>query len=192
LDVAGPGTVSVIDAGTNGVIDTIRVGNNALDIAITPGGGFAYVTNFNSNSVSIIDTGTNTVVDTVTVGSGPLGIAITPDGRFAYVANRQPFNVTAPGTVSVIDTGSHTVVATIPVGDNPTFVAIAPNPTPTCTGDCNGDGMVTIDELLTGVEIALGERPLDACLVFDADRDGTVTIDEILAAANNALTGCSS
>ena len=29
-----------------------------------------------------------------------------------------------------------------------------------CLGDCNGDGVVTIDELVLGVDIALGDQPI--------------------------------
>src|SRR5690242_5095754 len=56
-------------------------------------------------------------------------------------------------------------------------------------GDCSGDGSVTVDELIIGVNIALGEAPLSSCPVFDVDGDGTVTIDELIAAVNLALSG---
>jgi hypothetical protein len=49
---------------------------------------------------------------------------------------------------------------------------------------------VTVDELITGVNIALGATPLSACPVFDPSGDGAVTVDEILQAVNNALNGC--
>lgn len=61
---------------------------------------------------------------------------------------------------------------------------------PACVGDCNGDGEVTVDELLTGVNIALGSLPIERCPVFDANGDGAVTVNEILVAVNNALGGC--
>jgi hypothetical protein len=69
---------------------------------------------------------------------------------------------------------------------------ITPTPTssPACLGDCNGDGVVTVDELITGVNIALGALELDACEEFDGNADGTVTVDELITAVNNALTGC--
>jgi hypothetical protein len=79
------------------------------------------------------------------------------------------------------------------------FVGIAPPPptptaTPTsgtnCVGDCGEDGEVTVNELITGVNIALGVAPLSACPVFDANGDGEVTVNEILQAVNNALNGC--
>ncbi len=68
-----------------------------------------------------------------------------------------------------------------------------PTPTPTpvpCVGDCNGDHSVTVDELLTMVNIALGSADVTACGAGDANHDSQITIDEILTAVNNALNGC--
>jgi YVTN family beta-propeller protein len=45
---------------------------NPEDIAITPDGTSAYVTNTGSNTVSVINTSTNAVSATVTVGSNPV------------------------------------------------------------------------------------------------------------------------
>jgi hypothetical protein len=59
-----------------------------------------------------------------------------------------------------------------------------------CTGDCDGSGVVTVDDLLKGVNIALGTLPLSQCSAFDLNGDGAVTVDEILIAVNNALNGC--
>jgi polyhydroxybutyrate depolymerase len=59
-----------------------------------------------------------------------------------------------------------------------------------CVGDCNWDSQVTMDELLKGVNIALGGLPLPACEMFDYNGDGTVTVDELLRGVNNALDGC--
>jgi hypothetical protein len=66
-----------------------------------------------------------------------------------------------------------------------------PSPPPSdCTGDCDGDGGVTINELITGVNLALGGSAASTCAAFDANGDGEVTIDELLVAVNRALNGC--
>jgi hypothetical protein len=57
------------------------------------------------------------------------------------------------------------------------------------TGDCSGDGQVTVDELVLGVAIALGGQPAAECPSLDADGDGQVTVDELLTAVRNALDG---
>jgi len=56
-------------------------------------------------------------------------------------------------------------------------------------GDCSGDGTVTVDELIIGVNIALGSAPLSSCPSFDIDGDGQVTVDELIVAVNVALVG---
>jgi len=56
--------------------------------------------------------------------------------------------------------------------------------------DCNGDGAVTIDELITGIGIALGAAELSACPPIDRNGDAAVSIDELVAAIGNALQGC--
>lgn len=62
---------------------------------------------------------------------------------------------------------------------------------PVCPGDCDGNGTVTIDELVTGIAIASGLQPLTACAAADVDGDGNVTIDELALAVRTALLGCS-
>lgn len=61
-----------------------------------------------------------------------------------------------------------------------------------CAGDCNGDGTVAINELVVGVNIALGSAAVSTCPAVDGNGDGMATINELVAAVNNALGGCSS
>jgi hypothetical protein len=62
---------------------------------------------------------------------------------------------------------------------------------PPCIGDCNDDGVVTVDEILVAVQIALGGLPSAACPALTTDGSDTVTIDDILQAIDSALHGCS-
>ena len=59
-----------------------------------------------------------------------------------------------------------------------------------CAGDCNGDGSVTVNELITGVDIALGDAAMGVCPSLDRGGDGEVTIDELLSAVDHAVQGC--
>lgn len=59
-----------------------------------------------------------------------------------------------------------------------------------CTGDCSGEGWVTVDELVRGVEMALGERSVGECGSFDRDGNLRVTVDELVTALDAALRGC--
>jgi nucleoside-diphosphate-sugar epimerase len=60
----------------------------------------------------------------------------------------------------------------------------------TCVGDCTGDGNVSIDDLIRGVNIALGKQPLSSCTAFDSHNDGNVSVAELVQAVGAALDGC--
>ncbi len=64
-------------------------------------------------------------------------------------------------------------------------------PSTPCVGDCHGSGDVTVDEILTMVNIALGNADMLECASGDDNGDGLITVDEIVVALNNALNGCS-
>jgi hypothetical protein len=59
-----------------------------------------------------------------------------------------------------------------------------------CVGDCNGDGQVTVDEVLTLVSVALATSQPAACSDAGLPIGGDVDIAVILQAVNNALNGC--
>ncbi len=61
-----------------------------------------------------------------------------------------------------------------------------------CVGDCSADGAITVDEILIGVNVALGVSPLSSCPPFDVDSSGTLTVDELVSAVDGALRGCES
>jgi len=66
------------------------------------------------------------------------------------------------------------------------------SPAAMCAGDCSGDGAVTVRELITSVNIALGNALLSVCPTSDADDNGKVTVSDLVTAVNNALNGCPS
>jgi hypothetical protein len=53
-------------------------------------------------------------------------------------------------------------------------------------GDCNRDMQVTIDELVTGVGIALELTPMSACPASDGNKDGSVSVSELVGCVNAA------
>jgi YVTN family beta-propeller protein len=116
-------TVKVLDTATNTVADEIPM-DLSIDIAITPDGRHARVTNF--DGVSVIATATNTVEANIQMDKGVSsstgrGIAITPRGGIAYLTNG------GLGTVSAIDTVANAVAATVGVGIDPVGVAVSPD-----------------------------------------------------------------
>jgi len=96
------------------------------------------------------------------------------------VANMAPVNPTA---TTPRPASTPTPTRTPPSGATATAV-------PACPGDCNADRVVTVDELVRGVTIAIGNQPVTACSAFDVNRSGSVTIEEIVRAVNVALNTC--
>ncbi len=70
-----------------------------------------------------------------------------------------------------------------------------PVPTPTigptlCAGDCNFDGQTTVDELGTMARVLLGDAPLNACLLADANHNGKVDVDDIVDGIASVIGNC--
>jgi len=112
-------TVAVINTATNVIIDTIGVGGDIYDLAISPDESRLYVTSISPNTfflgtVTVINTATNAIIAQVPIGPGSFGISVSPDGSQVYVPNDD-----SPGTVSVISTATNTVIANVPVGLDP-------------------------------------------------------------------------
>ena len=63
---------------------------------------------------------------------------------------------------------------------------------PLCAGDCSGDGRVSIDELVLGIDVALNEATAERCSQADPNGDDVVSVDELVSAVNDALVGCPS
>jgi cysteine-rich repeat protein len=55
-------------------------------------------------------------------------------------------------------------------------------------GDCDGSQIVEVNELVLGIRIVLGRRPLCDCPSLDVDMDGRASVDELIAAVVDALT----
>jgi hypothetical protein len=103
-----------------------------------------------------------------------------------------------PPAASPIPTPTATPSAT-PTPTSTPATTSTPTATPTrtrtptpgrCFGDCNGDGRVTVDELVLGIDVALALVPLDECDALDDHRNDQITIDEVVLAVASALFGC--
>jgi hypothetical protein len=107
----------------------------------------------------------------------------TADTLYYQCGNHPPMN----GIINIVDP---TTASTPTLTPTPTET---PTPTSTpipCVGNCNSDTSVTVDELLTVVNIALGHASASTCSAGDPNQDQEITVDEILSAVNNALHGC--
>ena len=109
-----------------------------------------------------------------------------------------------PGEYVLFGAGNSVDASTTPDGDQAAITTLLvtvgdaqPSPTPTvtpgavsCPGDCDGNGTVAVNELISAVNIALGSTSVTACAACDTNRDGIVSIGELVSAVNKALTGC--
>jgi hypothetical protein len=104
--------------------------------------------------------------------AGCAGPTSTP-GRTATVRS----TLTPTRTPTRANTPTHTLVPT------------ATPPPPSCTGDCDGSGEVTVNEIITLVNIGLGNAQPSAC-PHGVPSGTEVDIALIIQAVNNALNGC--
>lgn len=149
-------------------------------------------------------------------GSGPVEIPVIPSGELMTIALRAgggsgtvPLHVVREtdgakpqfqAFLSVGDTGAVDQTCVPQVGTPPCSGGGAVSQINSvdgaveigagCTGDCDGSGTVTVDEIVRMVNIALGQQPVSNCPAADSDGSGTVTVDEIVRAVTNALNGC--
>jgi hypothetical protein len=86
--------------------------------------------------------------------------------------------VTAPPTSTPTTTPTATATPTLPLEG--------------CPGDCDGDGRVTVAELVRSVRDLLDEPVELRCGAADLDGDGAVAVDEIVTAVRANLEGCTS
>lgn len=146
---------------------------------------------------------------------GPVQIPVIPSGATTLVTLRMQLAASAPDSVPLHVFSSVTGTAAKPqfganlsIGDqaacdvtasganmNVSFVDGAVNSSggpASCTGDCDGNGTVAINELILGVNIAIENQAVTVCPPFDANDSGAVEINELIQGVNNAISGCPS
>ena len=177
-----------IRTATNTALKPIKVGNRPWDIATTPNGRTAYVTNQGSGTVTPIRNATNTAFKPIKVGSGPGPIAITPDGKTAYVV--------AAGKVTPIRTATNTALEPIKISGGtgvPVDIVITPDGKTAYVNDFRADTVTPIrtatNTALKPVKVGIMPRAfaitLDGKILYVAGNAGTVT--PIRTATNTTL-----
>ena len=148
------------------------------------GGFWAAALAAQSHTPTVTPTHSATFTQTPTLTKTPTATPTTtgvPTGPPIPTGTRSPTPAVTL-TVTSSRTSSPTATSTPSVTGTPTPIE--------CVGDCTGGGQVTVDEILTMVNIALGTVQVSGCNAGDVNGDGEITVDEILTAVNNALTGC--
>ena len=131
---------------------------------------------------------THTVTETPSPSSTPT-VTLTPT-----VTQTPTITATYTDTATPTETATHTPspdpTQTLTQTETPTM---PPSPTaspPRCPGDCDGDGVITANELVAGVDITLGTASFATCSSLDLNKDGRITVDELAASVSEALNSC--
>jgi protocatechuate 3,4-dioxygenase beta subunit len=107
-------------------------------------------------------------------------LALTSDGSGGYAG-------TSTVALDSLPAGTQTHAAAGPPTPTSTPTAIG-SPAASCDGDCNADGQDSIDELVTLVDIALGNAQTATCA--NGIPTGTTVDVTLVKAVLNALNGC--
>src|SRR5262245_52660806 len=85
----GDDTLMVFDIPSNDSLATVKVGHEPHEVAVTPDGRKAYVSNVGDHSISVVDLTRNVVTRTIRPDrvDRPHGLAVTPDGRWLLLTS---------------------------------------------------------------------------------------------------------
>ena len=129
--------------------------------------------------------------DASIVENQPVQTGVDGRAQATVCLGATPGDIVIAVTARDVDSPFATFMPTAEPGGPCLFLTTALQaPKQTCSGDCNGDGSVTVNELITGVGIALGNVAMSVCPSLDRGSDGEVTIDDLLSAVDRALGGC--
>ena len=101
------GYLTTYDSATGRIIRDLRVGGQAnTDIAVTPDGARAYLSNWDGG-VYVVDLNANTVLATIPVAAQMQAVAMAPDGRRVYTSSW------GTNGIWTIDTATNAVTAPV-------------------------------------------------------------------------------
>jgi len=173
-----PTTMALRDFDANGIDDLMVLSGSGADLWYGAADG-----TFSFGESLVHDTTLDALEIADLNGDGRLDVAASDStkDRVTVILNGTDVPSTPAPTPTI------TLTPTITRTPPPTMTR---TPGGACTGDCNRDGMVSINELISGVNIALGNAAVGTCGPFDSDGDGTVAINELIAGVKNAQNGC--
>ncbi len=128
--------VSVISTPANGVMGTVSIGGSPIDVAFTPDGSRAYVTEngiFAPGSVAVIDAATLSTIGHLEplpwqrTDWHPTSVAVTPDGKHVWVSSASVIGLTPtdPDFVYVFSAATGAELTRIPVGRGAFFMSLS-------------------------------------------------------------------
>jgi hypothetical protein len=193
---------SISATGAHGVVATVAASTVTLYIAGSSGSDGTLYSFVDSSGFGGMLSGSATAIAMAGTNQAFRGLALAPEG----VGPPPPTNTPAPTpsgtppTVTASPTVQPTHTATRAATAQPTGTAVPTNPSgstetptvaaPVCVGDCDGNHVVEINEILIGVNILLGNASLDQCRSFDCEHTGTVSVACLIQGVNSILIGC--
>ncbi|MBI1817937.1 MAG: VCBS repeat-containing protein [Deltaproteobacteria bacterium] len=201
---SAPAGVTVGDLNGDQKLDIVSANNASDDISVLINNGdgtFAAALNLGTGftsfpeSVRIADFNGDGKADIVAVNNETANIAIFTghgDGTFDTAVFFALPDLSSPLAVEVTDLNGDGQPDVVTVNADAASMSVLLNDSAVqCTGDCDGSDSVTVEELVRGVNIALGTAPLSDCPSFDKNDSGDVTVEELIIGVNNALGECS-
>jgi YVTN family beta-propeller protein len=177
-------SVTVLDAESGTVIETIAIGKRPRGLKLTPDGSRLFVAvsglpkcpptvpdeecaklerDLKADGIAVVDTATHKVVQVLHAGSDPEQFALSRDGARLFVANEDA------ATMSVVDARSGAVVERVPVGSEPEGVGVSPDGRWVLVTNESANSVSVIDtstlKIVKSVEV--GKRPRDIAFTPD-------------------------
>jgi YVTN family beta-propeller protein len=166
-------------------LTAIPVGQVPTDVAFSPDGAWAYVTNQWAHTVGIVDARTNRQVHAVPVSGDPFRVTVGSEGQQIYVT-------TNTGDLVLIDPAMRRVARTVHLGGNLNGLAINAAGTRVYVGDVGGRvyeldaaGDVLREFLVPGRPQGLG-LSADGSELYAAGEDGDFIVLDLEAGAEIA------
>jgi hypothetical protein len=179
-----PYTITLVDSTLPDGME-LDLDNGVLSGRPTAGGDFTFTLHAQDTAADTID-GTFHIFIGGGIDATPTPTVTEPPPPTATPTSTEPPTATPTETPTVAPTETPIV----PPTGTPT---VAPTATPTvpgvCVGNCDGDVAVTVDELITMVNVALGTVPASACGTGIPSGE-PVDVTMIIRAVGNALSGC--
>jgi YVTN family beta-propeller protein len=177
-------SVTVLDADSATVIETIAIGKRPRGLKLTADGSRLFVAvsglpkcppsvpdeecaklerDLKADGIAVVDTATRKVMQVLHAGSDPEQFALSRDGKRLFVANEDA------ATLSVVDVAGGAVAQRVPVGREPEGVAVTPDGRWVLITNESDNSVSIIDtgtlEIVKSVQV--GKRPRD--IAFTAD-----------------------
>jgi len=177
-------SVTVADAESGTVLETIAIGKRPRGLKLTPDGSRLFVAvsglpkcppsvpdeecaklerDLEADGIAVVDTATHKVLQVLHAGSDPEQFALSRDGKRLFVANEDS------ATLSVVDVATGAVVQRVSVGREPEGVAVTPDGRWVLVTNESDNSVSIIDTgtLKIVKSVQVGKRPRDVAFTPD-------------------------